>query len=168
MPNPADPITDIFQIVTKFEGSSKATNDPSDKGGRTQYGISEKANPKAWADGKVTEEEAREIFVKKYVIWPGYHQIPPTHRAVQAQLIDFGYLSGPGIATQKLQLVLGLVVDGDFGPKTLAALVAEDPRVINNRLMCERIKMLGKLISNNPSQAKFAGGWLNRAIEFLI
>ena len=55
----ADNIDRIIDNVIAAEGGSTATNDPADGGGRTQYGISERANPEAWADGKVTAEEAR-------------------------------------------------------------------------------------------------------------
>lgn len=157
----------IISEVIHREGGSKATNDPADKGGRTQFGISERSHPKAWEDGKVTEDEAREIYVQKYVIGPGFHKIPPTHKKVQEQLIDFGVNSGPGMAIMKLQLALGVEQDGVFGPKTHAALIGSDPVQINVALIAERIKMIGRIVSKNPSQLKFLNGWLNRALEFL-
>src|SRR3990167_4193750 len=159
---------DVISDVIEAEGGAKVSNDPSDAGGRTQYGISEKANPKAWADGKVTEQEAREIYTAKYVVWPKFHTIPPSHAKIQAQLIDMGVLSGPQHTIQKLQEILGVKTDGDFGPKTLAALIERDSREINNLLIASRIRMIGRIVAKSPSQAKFVSGRLNRCLDFLI
>jgi len=163
-----DDINSIIDGVIEREGGSKATNDPKDGGGRTQFGISEKANPQAWSDGKVTEEEARQIYLQKYVIGPGFHLIPPSHSKVQAQLIDFGVNSGPILAIQKLQAILNVKVDGVLGKGTLEALSKSDPRDLNNRLVSERLKMIGRVVSKNPSQLKFLSGWISRACEFLF
>lgn len=157
----------IISDVIEAEGGSKMTNDPDDKGGRTQYGISERANPQAWLDGKVTEEEAREIYLQKYVIWPKFHLIPASHAALQKQLIDFGVPSGHYIAIQKLQKVLGLTEDGVIGPKTLAAVAASDPRAVNNAVVVERCLMFARICQKNPSQLKYLAGWLARGLSFL-
>jgi lysozyme family protein len=170
-------MSNLDKVITEIierEGGSKATNDPKDPGGRTQYGISERANPQAWADGKVTESEAREIFLQKYVVWPKFHTIPPSHKNTQEQLIDFGVHSGPGVAVMKLQETLNeagadpkLKVDGDFGQKTLNALLGTDDRSINNLFMAARIKMLGRVVQKNPNQLNKLSGFLNRALGFL-
>ena len=164
VPNLDNIITDVI----RKEGGAKVTNDPTDKGGRTQFGISEKANPQAWLDGKVTEKEAREIYLQMYVIFPKWHLIPSSHVIVQKLLIDWSVISGPQLATQKLQEVLGVKVDGVFGPESLAALVATDAKELNNKLVAERIRMVGRIVGKNPAQGKFLLGWLNRALEFLV
>ena len=155
----------ITDVLTK-EGGGKVSNDSADKGGRTQYGISETANPSAWKDGSVSEKEAREIYLQKYVIGTGYVKIPPSHGKVQAQLIDFGVHSGPAIATMKLQSLLGVAVDGVLGPKTLAALAKTEPREINNKLVLARAEMICRLVTKQPSQLRFLWGWLNRTLSF--
>lgn len=159
---------DIITGILQREGNGKVTNDPSDKGGRTQYGIAEGSNPQAWLDGKVTEQEARDIYEAKYVKWPGYDKIPASHVHLKIQLIDYGVLSSPHLATEKLQIILGLDVDGKLGPETLKALIAADPRVINNKLVAERIKMIGRIVQKDPSQVKWLSGWQNRALDFFL
>lgn len=154
----------VIDDELKLEGGY--SNNPVDKGGRTNYGISEKANPEAWADGKVTEQEARDIFQKRYVDNPGFNQIKDQY--LFRQLVDFGITSGPAIAIQKLQGILAVTVDGILGPETLAALATIHPEDINNALVAARVKMIGKLISKNHSQAQFAAGWLDRAVSFLV
>lgn len=156
----------IFQGIMLKEGG--VSNDPADHGGRTQYGVSEAAHPAAWVDGKVTEAEAREIFLAKYVIWPKFNLIPSSHSHLQEQLIDFGYNSGPGCAIRKLQTLLGVKGDGVLGTVSLDALSKSDPRVINNRLATSRALMIGKLVANDVSQVKFLVGLLDRALSFII
>ena len=164
----------VIADVIEREGGSKATDDPNDTGGRTQYGVSERSNPEAWADGKVTAQEAREIFLRKYVVWPKFHTIPPSHPSIQEQLIDFGVHSGPGSAVMRLQECLNeagaspkLKVDGDFGAKTLAVLLGIDDRSINNLLMAARLRLIGRIVSKQPNQLKFLNGFINRALGFM-
>src|SRR3990167_315149 len=156
----------IISGVIEREGVE--TNDPSDKGRRTKFGISEKSNPEAWKDGDVSEEEAREIYTRKYVVWPKFNLIPLSHSALQAQLIDFGVNSGPFIAIQKLQTILGVEADGIIGPNTLKAIEEENPFILNNKLVKERVLMNCRIVKKDPSQLKYLVGWVNRAFEFFM
>ena len=138
-----------------------------DTGGRTQYGISERANPEAWADEKVTEEEARTIYERKYVRAPKFHLIPD--EALRAHLVDFGVNSGPMIAIMKLQAVVGADVDGILGPDTLGRLATQDPARVRLGLIAERIRLIGRVVTKDPkNQLKHLNGWLNRVLEFLL
>lgn len=157
-------IDEIITSVEVAEGGDRITVDPSDKGGRTQYGISEKSNPDAWKDGVVTEKEARKIYFNKYVKGPKFDQI--LNPNLQAQLIDYGVNSGPAIAIQKVQTILGIHVDGILGPASLGAINTTTIN-LNNRLVGERIKMICGIVVKDPSQLKYLAGWVNRAIEFL-
>lgn len=157
--------TEVDKVITQVEiteGGEKVTVDPTDKGGRTQYGISEKSNPKAWEDGVVTEKEAREIYYNKYVKGPKFDLI--TYLPLQAQLIDYGVNSGPAIAVSKLQGLVGAKVDGVLGPDTLSKLT--DPVKINKLLVGERIRMICKIVQKDPSQLKYLLGWCDRALQF--
>lgn len=151
--------------ILRREGGSTSTDDPADRGGRTQYGIAEASNPEAWKDGKVTEEEARAIYERKYLLGPGFDRV--TFTPLREQLVDFGVTSGPHLAIANLQTTLGVEADGVLGPATLAA-IPQDARRVNNELAACRIRMIGRLCQKNPSQLKFLSGWLNRALEFLV
>jgi lysozyme family protein len=140
-------------------------NNPADKGGETAYGISKVANPDAWKNGPPTADEARAIYKKKYVEGPHFDQIQDPQ--LQAQLVDYGVNSGPSIAIQKLQQILGVPVDGILGPGTIAALSQLHPEDVANHLVALRVKMIGQIVSKNPSQVKFLNGWLDRALQFL-
>ena len=154
---------DIITEIIRKEGDP--TNDPNDSGGRTQFGISETANPEAWADGHVTEAEAREIYERKYVIGPRFDQIPDVY--LRAQLIDFGVNSGPAVAIMKLQEILHVTVDGWIGPETLGALTQVHPEAVNNELVKSRVMMICRIVQKNPSQLRYLLGWAKRALEFL-
>lgn len=153
----------IINDIIKREGPP--TNDPTDKGGRTAYGISEKANPDAWKNGPPTAEQAKQIYLTKYVNGPGFDKIQDSK--LQAQLVDMGVNSGPSIAIQKLQVIVGVPQDGKLGPATLQALASMSPTVVNTHLVIERVKLIGRIVSKNPSQVKFLNGWLDRALQFL-
>lgn len=158
-------VADIITQIEVREGA--ATNDSLDKGGRTQFGISETANPEAWSDGKVTEEEARAIYTQKYVKHPKFDQLPPL---LQPLCVDWGVVSGPQLVIMTLQKLLHVVPDGILGTQTFTALkvIPEGVLRLNNLLVAERIRQVGRIISKDPSQSKYVNGWLNRALEFLI
>lgn len=156
---PMSSVSDIIDSVIEREGGF--SNDPLDKGGRTDKGISEKSNPEAWADGKVDNDEAREIYFKKYVVGPGFYKV--TNVKLQHQLVDFGVNSGPMIAIKALQRAVGAEQDGILGPDTLSKISPST----GNALASERIKLLGRIVTKNPSQLRFLNGWLSRALEFV-
>jgi|SRR3990170_915963 len=155
---------DIIDHLIAREGG--AVNDPVDAGGRTDKGISERSHPEAWSDGKVTYEEARAIYEAKYLIGPGFNRISVPY--LREHLVDFGVHSGPVVAIQKLQSILKIPVDGILGTRTLEALSGSPSMVVNNLLVAERIKLIGRIVSKAPAQVRFLNGWLNRALEFLV
>lgn len=160
MPDDEDIITEII----KREGG--LVNDPLDPGGVTFHGISKRANPEAWAHGQPTEAEVRAIYDAKYVVGPGWARLEDDR--LKAQCIDWSVTSGPHLVIMEMQKLLGLTVDGILGPITLAAIKAKDARTLNNLIMVAHIKMITRLLVRNPSQLRFAQGWVSRACEFLF
>lgn len=159
-------IEGIIQAETGGDPHGGFTNDPRDAGGRTIWGISERANPGEWANGPPTRERAIEVYYDKYVRGPGFDRV--THPSIQRQLVDFGVTSGPALAITKIQTLVGTEPDGQLGPVTLAK-INSDPQPIrlNNLLALERVMMMGRLVQKRPSDVKFLSGWLNRALGFL-
>lgn len=160
----------LDQVITAIElreGGSAVTADPLDKGGRTQFGISETANPEAWSDGVVTEQEARAIYLQKYVVHPKFDTLPSI---LQPLCIDWGVISGPQLVIMRLQTLLNVTPDGALGAHTLAALPITPEGLIRvqNLLVAARIRQVGKIVAKDPSQVKYVNGWLNRALEFLL
>jgi lysozyme family protein len=158
-------IDEIITAILKAEGGSKVTDDPADGGGRTQYGISEKSNPDAWADNVVTEAEARSIYRKRYVEQPGFDRISDAR--LQHFLVDFGVTSGPRVAISYLQRLVRVEDDGVLGPRTLAKITESDAKTLLRQLIVERVKMICRIVQKNPSQSRFLVGWINRCFEFM-
>ena len=156
-------VDSLIQEIIEREGGF--VDNPADRGGRTIYGIAERANPDAWAKGPPTLEQAKAIYLRKYVQAPGFLAIED--EALRAQLGDFGVNSGPLLAIQKLQLALGVEADGILGQETLKAANAAEAVSLGNRLMAERLKMFGRIVAKDKKQAAFVSGWINRALAFL-
>jgi len=158
---------DIIADILAREGGY--VDDPHDRGGATNFGITQ-ATLAAWrndphADPKTLgEEEAKQILQSQYMLKPGFDKLPPT---LQEQMVDFGVHSGPMVAIRHLQAILGVEVDGILGPKTLAAIPNHDMRWLCQELVKSRVLMIGRIVAKSPSQAKFLNGWLTRVLSFL-
>lgn len=154
---------DLIDDEIRREGGFR--NQVGDPGGRTQYGISEKSFPAAWADNQVTLEEAREIYRQKFLQGWRIELIP--HEALKHQVLDFSINSGLwGI--KKLQQILGVPDDGVIGPSTLAAIARCDPHVVNNRLVDERVQFICRLVQKRPAQLPDLFGLVTRALSFRL
>lgn len=164
-----DTLKIIDDIILKEGGF---TNNPVDKGGPTNMGITIPTLSR-WRGMACTVEdirslsksEASDIYYELYIKRPKLDKIPDPH--LQAQLVDFGVNSGPMLAITKLQQLIGAEDDGVLGGETLSKLALKDPRVVNNLLMAERIRMLGRIVTRSKSQIAFLDGWLTRALSFL-
>lgn len=64
--NPMSTLDIALDFVFSMEGGF--SDDPNDPGGRTMYGISERAHPEAWKNGPPTKDDAKEIYVRHYWI----------------------------------------------------------------------------------------------------
>lgn len=167
-------MSDFIDEIIEREGGEKETNDPADSGGRTKYGISQKAHPEAWADGDVSRPEARAIYEKVYILSEKFDTLP---ESLKHQVVDHGVPSGPDTAARMLQQVLGVPVDGNIGPKTLEAIknypggtlfgVAVPGLVLLNLAFRDaRIMHYATIAKKRPKDLKFLLGWIRRAQEF--
>ena len=146
---------------------------PADRGGPTKYGIT-KATLAEWRGRAVTREEVRDlprneahaIYADRYVRRPSYERI--TDDRLREHVVDAAVLHGPSRATRWLQEVVGVKADGVLGPVTGAAVNRQPPEVVGRRFAVHRIRFLGRLVTNDPAQAVFCAGWLNRATHFLL
>lgn len=82
-------------------------------------------------------------------------------------LVDAEVHSGPKRAVQWLQAALGVTADGVIGPTTCAAPAASDQGVLYAKVLSQRLRHLGRLITHDPKQSAFAASWMNRMAEFV-
>ena len=124
----------VTTIMMGYEGGAKMN---VDQGGLTKYGISAKGNP-GINIAKLTEEEARGIYMKKYATGLGLEKLSPAAALVA---LDCSVNSGPGAAR-----------------KLIAACGGDPAKMIENRR-----QFYNNLVAKNPG--KYGGslkGWMNR------
>lgn len=167
---------------------------PADRGGPTNHGItlptlSEYLERRATlAELQALDaSQARNIYADMYIRRPGFNQI--INDRLRALVVDCGVNHGRARATRWLQAAAGVTADGKLGPITAGAVNAADPARLFATVLATRIRSYGELIATDYRkrrgavrlaqtlseaqrqvelmQAAFAGGWCNRAAEFL-
>ncbi|EOV5090736.1 glycoside hydrolase family 108 protein [Serratia marcescens] len=147
-------------------------NDPTDKGGETKYGISDKRDGIADGmtdvdgDGKpdtrikdLTLGQASQIYFRDYW-YPSY--CPDWPDGISLIVFDSAVQHGVKKAISLLQDAAGVAADGIVGAKTRAAVLAADPEWLLTRYLLRRARYYAEIIKSNPSQAKYLNGWFNR------
>ena len=180
---------ECVNVVIGFEGGY--VNDKDDKGGETNYGITDStlnsAKTKGWIPFNVTIqniklEHAKIIYRKGY--WDAVQADSLPH-PLDLIMFDSAVNHGPNAAVKLLQKSLNallpyteLVVDGIIGPLTMRAVndyvgLGITPGLHPNsniRYLCidvlmNRIELYLSIVTNNKSQDKFLKGWLNRVFK---
>lgn len=81
-------------------------------------------------------------------------------------VVDFAVHSGHVPAIKALQRMLKVMSDGVIGNETLMALRgSRDKTTLALRFECQRIRYVGRVVTNNPENAKYAAGWANRQAD---
>ncbi len=164
-----------FQQTLGLEGGY--SDDPDDKGGRTNYGITEAVFRDALhrmvisgvSDiSKVTIAQAKAIYKTDY--WHAIRLGEILDIAIAAEIFDTAVNMGTGAAVRIAQKALNflgekLIGDGAMGPLTIAALnewCAKDPRALCVCLNGFQFMRYVEIVKKNNAQAKFARGWTKR------
>lgn len=169
----------IIPIILKHEGG--LTDDPVDRGGITNYGISLKFAQGTQdyelldidRDGdidredikKLTKEQAIEVYKKHF--WNPFKLDDEPSNSVALLIFDSAVNHGIGGASNLIQKTLvdmgyNISIDGKVGPKTLAALHNADSDEFINMFLSVRERYYRRIVEKNPSQNRFLRGWLNR------
>ena len=89
---------------------------------------------------------------------------------VAKRVFDMAVNGGAGTAVKLLQRAVNsftlsdlLVVDGGWGPKTVAAANACSPLTLIEAFQQQRIAYYEAVVAANPADAKYLNGWLARA-----
>ncbi len=137
--------------------------DPNDAGGRTSWGISERAHPEAWQPGPPTREIARAIYTMRYVAPFDFVRLAGYDDRLRAQLIDFAVNSGAAEAVLCLHRVLDLTASADG--LSLPPTIGRD-RHVHNELVAERFVFEHRLTQTRPADRRFEDGWDTRVASF--
>lgn len=133
-------------------------NDPADRGGRTNFGISQRSYPDLNI-AALTEATATEIYYQDFWLQARCDQLPA---GISLMLFDGAVQHGIKPAVQQLQRALGVDDDGVIGPRTLAVIETYRPALLCMRIYGQRSRYYAKIVVNNPTQFKFINGWFNR------
>ncbi len=171
-------IDEMVQDVLVREGGF--VDHPSDRGGPTNYGITQKTLSNYYgrvattADVKaLSVDVAEEIYKRNYFYGPRIDSLP---ESVQPFLFDCAVNHGPRRAIKFLQSVCNqagyqprLSQDGAVGPNTRKGAEWADQQmgtVFLKALVEERRNFYFAIVEARPSQKVFLKGWLNRLKEF--
>lgn len=153
---------------------------PSDKGGPTNWGITEFVARAFGYTGSMRDlprATAKEIYLKRYWQQPGYEKVNEVSPKLAEELFDTGVNMGTGMATMFLQRALNVLnqratlfpdmrVDGALGNLTLAALQAFKAKrgdagmtVLWRMLNGQQSVRYIELAESRESQEDFQFGW---------
>ena len=158
----ADFLIAVNKALTHEGGLS---DDPSDPGGLTNFGISAKYHP--FEDIKnLTREQAIEIYRTQY--WNNFYDGIINQRLANA-LLDSAISQGPAVATRLLQAALNeiqagpLVLDGKLGYQTIGqANAVRDQDELLRRFTALRIQSYAQ-----DSDWKNAHrSWISRSLDY--
>ena len=136
-------------------------NDPTDKGGKTNFGITQKTYDAYGFKGDVndlTPEKAKEFYNTYYDSF----NVDSYPAEIRDHVFDMFTNHSPQGVAKILQKAAGVKQDGVIGPKTMAAL----KKVSRQDLVDARKEYYEKIMSDDPSQEKFRNGWIARAESF--
>lgn len=175
-------VDSMIKDILRREGGF--VDDPNDRGGTTNHGISLRyakgvgldLDGDGDVDGDdirlVTPDMAFDLYRDDFFVSPRINRLP---EEIQPQVFDIAVNSGPPRAIMIVQKVINMAgfgptdVDGVIGPDTVrrAKLAQEDGgNLFNNAIMHERVRFYHALVKSDPTQERFLVGWLNRAKEF--
>lgn len=160
----------LAPFILSFEGGY--VNDPHDPGGATKRGVTiatwRQVGYDKDGDGDIdvadlkliTADDAVKRVMKPHY-WDRWQADRIKSQSVANLVVDWVWASGKHGITG-VQKLLGVKVDGIVGEKTLAAINAQDPRVIFDHIHRARARFIDQVIAGRPTSARYRAGWLRR------
>ena len=152
---------EIIEKVLEHEGGY--VNDPNDRGGETNFGITKKFYPDVDIKN-LTKDQAKHIYHTDYWRRGKCDEIPSRLRHIYFDmLVNFGKRG----AVKVLQKAANaknkdeIDVDGGLGPATLKAI----QNLELERVRAYRVLRFANLVIKKPEQERFWFGWFRRATE---
>ena len=169
-------IEKLAPIVAKWEGGF--VNDPIDKGGATNMGVT----VGAWkqlgydkngdglinnADMKLLSKDDFKFVLRKY--WDKWQADKIKNQSIANILVDWYWGSGKWGIVIPQRDILGVPADGLVGEKTIAKLnemIDKDSEDLFEKIYAARVNFSDNVVKNNLSQERFIKGWKNRLADF--
>ena len=150
-----------------FEVEGGFTDNENDRGGATNFGITEEEAREFGYAGdmrNLTKDFAKNIYLKKYYLGNKLDKV--INNKVALSIFDWAVNSGRrGI--KKAQIVANkfganLIIDGIIGNKTLEAINSINPEVFLKEYHEMQRAFYKNLAMKDSTQEDFLKGWLNR------
>lgn len=169
----------LIDQVIAVEG--EYSNHPADRGGPTNWGITEQTARAFGYKGDMRDLPrtiAAQIYRARYWEQPRFNQVATLAPDVAAELFDIGVNMGVGWAVHFLQRALNVFnrgasdypdigIDGAIGPMTIDALRrylarrgAQGEAVLVKAIDALRAERYIDIAEKNPSQEAFVYGWI--------
>lgn len=143
---------DAFERLLGHEGGY--SNDPSDPGGETNWGISKRSYPTV--DVKNLQRwDAEAIYRRDFWDKINAEKLPD---GAAFQLFDFAVNSGIETSVRYFQRAIGVADDGHWGPISQAAVDSKSESDLIMLVLAERLDFMTKL-KNWPDASR---GWARR------
>lgn len=160
---------DYVRVVLRHEGGY--TNNKSDPGGATNYGISFRFLYKYGIDinndGEVNVKDITDLTINDAIkLYYNYFWSPMNlgninNELLKLHLFDMGVNAGTKTAVKILQRMLGTVPDGIIGNNTLNAIQTYKGNIVSD-YMSARKEYYIRIIEKNPKLGIFRRGWFRR------
>ncbi|ARG17568.1 hypothetical protein B7L44_13795 [Acinetobacter nosocomialis] len=177
-------VDNYIDELIKREGGY--VNNPNDRGGATNFGITEAvARVNGWK-GPMRDlplDLAKQIYKQQYWINPRFDQVNTLSPSIAEELLDTGVNCGVAFAKPLLQRALNLLnnqgkggwpdlaVDGIYGSATLGALKnflakrgKDGEKVMLKVLNIMQGQRYIEICERNPTQEQFFYGWISNRI----
>ena len=153
-----------FALKKMLKNEGCYSDNPSDSGGKTKYGISKKSYPNLNIK-KLTESQAKKIYKKDY--WDRLKLDNINNLNIASSIFDFAVNVGNNRATKIVQKIVKTKVDGIIGKKTIRAINSYDSLLLDLYFTLEKIRFYIELVEKNRKNYTFILGWLKRCFNFV-
>lgn len=158
----------VVPLILDLEGNTVSDN-PTDYGGKTKYGISKKQFPSIDIDN-LTIDGAMKLFEKEY--WLRYRLSEICDQSIANQIflliINMNPINAGKIVQRAINSSLHTspcVIDGSIGSNTLTALNSVCSILLGAMLRVEACRYYLALVDNDESQRINFRGWIRRALH---
>jgi len=144
------------------EGGAKFTDDPTDRGGATKYGISQRAYPDLDIRN-LTEQQARDIYKRDY--WDRIRADEINSQAMAENIFDTCVNMGVRTGSRLAQVAAEIAPsDGIVGSQSIGALNECNDEMFITNFTIAKIARYAYICNRDKSQKRFLLGWVNRAL----
>ncbi len=160
----------IIPFIKNAEGGH--VNDPADRGGDTNKGITYAVWCSVFGDSCydlfVEMSDANWELIFKDLFWNAILGDKINSQRIADLIVDWVWGSGKHYPEADIQDILihtfgaHISEDGNFGPATIASLNAVDEQMLYDDIIAKRFWYLDQIVIAHPTNQRFINGWKSR------